>query len=132
MFGTIADISRYAKAVADIVKVEYLSQTKKGVGTRFLETRLVKGREVATELEVTEFVDNDRVRIVAYDYGTVWDTLNAGQRQTELRTVMEGRARKLLPKPINWCARGMIEKAVGRDMDIDLLSNSFHSLYVKS
>ena len=120
VFETVADISCYAKAVADIMNVEFLSQTKKGVGTRFRETRLVKGREVATEFEVTEYVDNDRVRIVAADYSTLWDTvftLNAGQGQTELRAVMEGRARKLLPKLMNWCARGMIEKAVGRGMD---------------
>ena len=40
----------------DVVKIEMLSDTTSGVGTRFLETRLMRGKEATTELEVTEYL----------------------------------------------------------------------------
>ncbi len=65
VFRTVSDINNFSKAIPHIVSAEILSDTKSGVGTRFRETRLMNGKEATTELEVTEFVDNDRVRIVA-------------------------------------------------------------------
>ena len=121
VFNTVADISEYSKAVPHIVKVEFLSDTKRGIGTRFRETRLMNSREAATELEVTEFSDNDRVRMVADSHGTVWDTIftvKAKGVQTELRAAMEGRAYKLLPKIMNRLIGGMVKKAVEKDMDL--------------
>ncbi|TQV69882.1 SRPBCC family protein [Exilibacterium tricleocarpae] len=121
VFNTVADISQYAKAVRQIIRVEFLSETKTGVGTRFRETRMLAGREAATELEVTEFSPNERVRLVADSHGTVWDTVftvTAQQGQTELIAVMEGRAYRLLPKVMNWLIGGMVKKAVAKDMDL--------------
>ena len=54
VFKTVSDINNFSKSVPDIVKVEFLSDVKLGVGTRFRETRLMKGKEATTELEVTE------------------------------------------------------------------------------
>ncbi len=33
------------------------------------------GKEAATELEVTEYVKNDRIRFAADSHRTVWDSL---------------------------------------------------------
>jgi carbon monoxide dehydrogenase subunit G len=75
VFRTVADINQFSEAIPHIVKVEFLSDAKTGVGTRFRETRLMNGKEMTTDLEVTEYVDNDRIRLVADSGGTIWDTL---------------------------------------------------------
>ncbi|KAB2847196.1 MAG: hypothetical protein F9K45_00175, partial [Melioribacteraceae bacterium] len=54
VFNTVAHIEEFSKTVPHIVKVEFLTELKTGAGTRFRETRLMKGKEAATELEVTE------------------------------------------------------------------------------
>jgi uncharacterized protein YndB with AHSA1/START domain len=120
VFKTVSDINQFSKAVPHIVKVEFLSDVKSGVGTRFRETRLMKGKEAATELEVTEFVANDRIRLVADSHGTVWDSLfvvKPENGQTSLTLTMDARTDKLIPQIINFMIGGMIKKAVEQDMD---------------
>jgi uncharacterized protein YndB with AHSA1/START domain len=121
VFRTVADIRQFAKACQHIVKFEFLSDVQTGVGTRFRETRLLNGKEFTTELEVTEFRDNERIRIVADSHGTVWDTLFTVQPasgQTLLTMTMEGKDYKWTAKIINWLIRGMVKKGVERDMDL--------------
>lgn len=121
VFNTVADISQYSEAIPHIVNVEFLTESKTGIGTRFRETRVMKGKEVATELEVTEYVENDRVRMVADSHGTVWDslfTVNSENGQTSLTLTMDARAYKFLPRLMNPLIKGMIAKAVAMDMDM--------------
>lgn len=121
VFNTVADISQFSEAVPHIVKVEFLTESKAGVGTRFRETRVMKGKDVATELEVTEYVENDRVRMVADSHGTVWDslfTVRSENGKTSLTLIMEARAYKFLPRLMNPLIKGMVAKAVGMDMDM--------------
>ncbi|MBT8402019.1 MAG: SRPBCC family protein, partial [Rhodothermia bacterium] len=75
VFDTIAHIQNFSRAVPHIVNVEILSETQSGVGTRFRETREMRGREMTTELEITEYVKDKSVRIVSDEGGTIWDTL---------------------------------------------------------
>jgi len=120
VFKTISDITNFSKAVPHIVNVEFLSDIRSGVGTRFRETRLMKGKEAETELEVTEYAENDRVRMVADSHGTVWDTLfsvTPVAGKTELTLTMDAKAHKLLPTLMNPLLKGMIKKAIEDDMD---------------
>ena len=71
VFSTVADISNYSKAVPHLLRVEFLSDVKVGVGARFRETRVMRGREATTEIEVTEFDENARVRFVSDEGGTI-------------------------------------------------------------
>lgn len=75
VFQTVADIRNFSKAVPHIVNAEFLSDVESGVGTRFRETRLMRGKEATTELEVTEYSENEHIRIVADAGGTIWDSL---------------------------------------------------------
>lgn len=121
VFGTVADIRQFEQALPHVIGHEFLSEQESGVGTQFRETRVMKGRETVTELEVTEYVENDRVRMVADTNGTVWDTVftvTTDGTTTTLVTTMQARAYKLLPKLLNPLIRGMIAKAVGKDMDL--------------
>ncbi len=120
VFRTVSDINHFSKAVPHIEKVEFLTEQRTGIGTRFRETRLMNGRQAATELEVTEYVENDRVRMVADSHGTVWDsvfTVKPDDGRTELTLKMDGTAYKLVSKVMNAMIKNMIGKALEQDMD---------------
>ena len=122
VFDTIADPVNYTKAVPQITKVEFLTDQSAGVGTRFRETRVMRGREAATELEVTEFVRNRRVRLVTKAGGTVWDSVFTvtpaeGGHGTRLELVMEARPYRLLARVFVPLMKGIVARAVAGDMD---------------
>lgn len=121
VFKTVAEINEFSRAIQHIVKVEILSEVQFGVGTRFRETRLMKGREATTELEVTEYRRNDRIRIVADSHGTVWDNVFTVVPNelggTALTMTMDARPHKILPRIVNPLIMRMIRKAVEADMD---------------
>lgn len=121
VFATISDIRQLSKALPHVVKFEYLSVVNRGVGTQFRETRLMKGKEATTEVEITEYVENERVRMVADSRGTVWDTVFTVTSEngcTTLTARMAARSDKLFSRVMNPLIRGMIAKAVERDMDL--------------
>lgn len=120
VFETIAHIENFSKAVPDIVRVEMLSETTSGVGTRFRETRLLRGNEESADLEVTEYIENDRVRIVSDTHGAVWDTVftvrQAGDR-TSLKLVMEAKPHSATARVMVPMMKGILERALEKDMD---------------
>ena len=120
VFKTVADIGQFSEAIPHIVNIEFLSEIKSGLGTKFRETRLMKSKESSTELEVTEYVENERIRLVADSHGTVWDTtftVTPGDDGTELNMTMEARSYKLVPKIMNPLIKGMVKKMIEIDMD---------------
>lgn len=120
VFSTVADINNFRKVVKDIVKVEFLTEQQSGVGTKFRETRVMRGKEAATELEVTEYVENERIRLVSDSGGTIWDTVfttTAHGGNTLLDMVMEARPYKMTAKLMTPMIMSMISKAIERDMD---------------
>ena len=120
VFRTVAHIEEFSKAIPHIVNVEILSDVKTGVGTRFRETRLLKGEEAQADLEVTEYAENDRIRLVADSHDTVWDTVFTVREQgaaTELTMVMEAKPQGLLAKLAAPMMMGMVKKLVEADMD---------------
>ena len=122
VFATVADPVNYTRAVPEITKVEFLTDQRTGVGTRFLETREMRGREAATELEVTEYVKGEHIRIVSRAGGTVWDSAftvtPAGDgRGTRLDLVMEARPCRLLAHVFVPLTKRIVAKAVAGDMD---------------
>jgi carbon monoxide dehydrogenase subunit G len=120
VFKTVAEIENFRQAVPHITKVEFLSEQKVGVGARFRETRLMKGREASSELEVTSYVQDEHIRLVSDQGGTLWDTVFTVVElggQVELKMVMEARAYKLAAKLFNPLIKGMIRKAIEQDMD---------------
>jgi carbon monoxide dehydrogenase subunit G len=120
VFHAVADIEHFTKAVPHIVRVEMLSDVTSGIGTRFRETRVMKGKEASTELEITEYVEDERVRLVADEHGTVWDTVftvTPVGEGTELTMVMDAKAHRLLPRLMNPLIKGMVKKALEQDMD---------------
>jgi len=121
VFEAVAHIENFSKIVPEIRKVEFLSEQKFGVGARFKETRLMGKREGTTTIEVTEYASPERVRMVADEGGTIWDTTftirPTAADQVELVMVMEARAHKFFAKLINPLIKGMIRKFIEKDLD---------------
>ena len=120
VFRAVSEIEHFPKIQPDVLAIEFLTVRRSGPGTRFRETRRQGRREMVTELEVTEHVDGERVRIVTDSHGTVWDTLfevrPAGAR-SELEITMDARPHKLLPKIMNPLMRGFFRKGISRFID---------------
>lgn len=120
VFETVADMRKYSQAVPHVTGVEFLTDSHLGVGTRFRETRVVKGRPTTTEIEVAEFEDNRCIRCVSDTHGTVWDSrfeVAPKDGKTQLTLTMDARAYKLASKIMNPLIRGMVMHAVEDDMD---------------
>ena len=120
VFRAVTDVEKFSEKNPDIVKIEMLTEQKSGVGTRFRETRRMKNREGTTELECTEYVENEKVRFVTDQGGTVWDSIywtKPTEGGTELVLEMDARPHKLMAKIVVPMILGMISKAVEKDMD---------------
>ncbi len=120
VFDLVAHVDNFAQAITAIDNVEYLSDIRKGVGTRFRETRVVFGRYASTELEITEYQPNHRVRLVADSHGAVWDTtFTVEDRGETVSLVMQMHARpyKLLAKVMVRLNQKLVQKAVEADME---------------
>lgn len=120
VFDAIANVSEFKKAAPHIVKVEMLSDIQKGVGTKFRETRLMNGKESSTELEIKEYVENERARFVADQGGTIWDTLFTTEKAEDgvlLNLEMEARPYKFMSKLVTPMIMGMVGKAIQSDIE---------------
>ena len=113
VFDAVTNIEKLPETNADIASIEFLTDRKRGLGTRFRETRRMGKNELVTELEVTEFVEDRRARMVADTHGTIWDTVFEVEPTAEgshLRIVMDARPHKLLPKIMNPLMKGFFRK----------------------
>ncbi len=123
VFDTVAHIDRYAKAIPHITDVEFLTDQREGVGTRFTETRVLRGRQASSTLEVTEYVEDERVRLVSDEGGTIWDTVFTVEpvvgepERTELKLVMDARPYTFVARILNPLTKGIIRRAIEGDMD---------------
>ena len=121
VFEAVAHIDNFSTIVPEIEAVEFLSETRRGVGARFKETRRMGKRSCATELEVTEYVPGERVRLVSDQGGTIWDsvftTRELAEGRTELTLVMDAHAYRFLAKLLNPLIGGMLKKAIAKDLD---------------
>ncbi len=120
VFRTVAEIDNYSKAIPHIVNVEFLSDARRGVGSRFRETRLMMGREASTVLEVTEYIENERVRLVSDEGGTIWDsifTVSPADGGTELTLVMDAAPYTLKSKILVPIMKFVVRMGLVKDMD---------------
>ena len=120
VFQTVSDIRNFRDAVPHITHVEFLSDQHVGAGTRFRETRSMNGREHTVELEVAEYVVNERVRMISDAGGTIWDTMftvSKGSDYVTLEMQMDIKPHKLVARIMTRLIRGMVVKGVETDMD---------------
>lgn len=120
VFETVAHIENFSKAIPHITNVEMLSDAKRGVGAKFRETRVINGKEGKATLEVTEYVENERVRFVSDEGGVIWDSVFTFKPEGEGSTIsleMEAKPYKLMSRLMAPLIMGIVGKAVAGDMD---------------
>lgn len=121
VFETIASPERLPEVNPAVRKVEFLTEQRSGLGTRFRETRVMGGREAESEFEYTEHEAPERVRIVTDAGGAVWDTVMTvtpgAEGGAELTLEMEDRPHKLMARLFIPLMRGTIDKGVTHDLD---------------
>ncbi len=121
VFQVVAHIEDFHNINPNITNVEFLTDSHTGVGTRFKETRIMKGREATTTLEVTEYEPPSKVRIVSDEGGTIWDTIftvNPEGDGSLLTMKMDATPYKLTAKLITPLIMRMVSKGIEADMDI--------------
>lgn len=120
VFDAVTNIENLPATNPAIVKTEFLTEQRSGVGTKFRETRLMGKRTDETELEVVELVDGERARMVADSHGTVWDTVftvapdGAG---TRLVIAMDARPHTLPARLMNVLFKGLFRKGLVKHLD---------------
>ena len=120
VFETLADVESFAQAIPHSVGIEFLSERRSGVGPRFRETRQTGSRKATTELEITECVPNERLRMVADSHGSIWDSLFVLEEVaggTELTVTMEAKAHQLVARLMNPMVMPAIQSAMESDLD---------------
>lgn len=121
VFETIADVESFQRAIPHIIDIEFLSGQRSGTGTRFRETRETNGKRAITELEITECVTDDRVRMVADSHGTIWDSLfevRGVPEGTELTITMEAKAHQLAARLATPLVMPLIRSAMKSDLEM--------------
>jgi hypothetical protein len=92
LFEVLSNVETFSKAVPAIQSIEILSEHKRGLETRFRETRLMHGRDVTSELRVHEFEEGRRIGMTADAAGASWETLfeilTTSGPTTSLRTTL--------------------------------------------
>ncbi len=120
VFAAVAEVEDLPEIVPEVTDIEFLTEATAGVGTRFVETRRQAGRDFVTELELTEHEPPRRVRMVAENRGTVWDTLFEVQDRGDgvlLRATMEARAEKMTTRLRNKAMAPLLRKATKAHLD---------------
>jgi len=109
VFALVSSPVAMARAFPESVKkMEVLSEQRQGLGSRFRETRILRGKEDVIEIEIIEFVPNESVRSVAETGGSIWYTgfgvapTNGG---TQLTISIEARAQSFLMRIANFCMK---------------------------
>lgn len=78
------------------------------------------GRESSVVLEVTEYAEDESVRLISDSHGALWDstfTVRTRDGATELTLNMDARPHTLLARLTVPLTRGIVKKALEEDLD---------------
>lgn len=120
VFQIISSPEGFQQAVPGIKKIEYLTDSRTGVGTRFRETREFRGKEASSTLEITELQSPDFVRMVSREGGAVWDTrfdLKPDSQGSRLTMTMDVLPQTWLARGLTPLVLGIVKGAIENDMD---------------
>ena len=120
VFDCVAHIEQYRKAQPHIIDVEFLTEQRVGTGTKFRETRMMHGKQQLTELEVTQYVPDEKVRMVNVTNGTTWDTLwtfRQLENGTKMDFCMQASTQSRIAKFALMLLKPFISYAVTTDLD---------------
>lgn len=115
VFAAVSDIARFPEVVPAVVDIEFVTEQRAGVGTRFDEIRSVKGFRSSTRLEVIESVPDACFVVSTTAFGSEWHTrfevAPAGEH-ARLEMSMIAHTRGVVGRAFNRLIRRTMEKAV--------------------
>ena len=120
IFRFVSQVENLPSQDPDVIRVEFLTEQRTGVGTRFRETRRMKKSELQTELLVTEWEESARVRMVADSHGTIWDTTFTVEPTAgggRLTIAMDARGQGFPQRIMNALFRGMYRRGIEKHLD---------------
>lgn len=120
VFCAVAYVEDSPASNPDVLGVEFLTDQRTGVGTRFTETRAMGKKEVQTELEIIEWDEPRQARMVTEQGGTIWDTefrIVPTDEGCELTIDMDARPQKFGAKIMLCLIYGMITKGMNKHID---------------
>lgn len=120
VFESIADVRNFAEIIPEITNIEFLTEQHYGPGTRFNETRRMKGGNSTVMLEVTELEPDHHIRLISNAGGTIWDsvfTVTEKDNQTLLTLQMDARPYRFFARIMNVMIKKMLTNALNRDLD---------------
>ena len=120
VFGVFGDIPNAADNVGVITKVEMLTDGKVGAGTRWRETRLMRGRASTMELGVTDWKPNESYTVECEAGNTLWVTrfeFRPKDGGTEVALVIEWHPKGFLARIMCGLVSGMMKKGMTQDLE---------------
>lgn len=69
VWSLVSDIERGHKAIPAIKRIEFLSDRRTGLGTRWRETRIMFGRDATEDLEITGWLPPHEYTVSATSHG---------------------------------------------------------------
>lgn len=116
VFRAVSDIETMPRINPDVVRVEFLTEQRTGVGTRFRETRRMGRKEHQFELEVRGYDEAARtVRYVNDSHGTVWDTtvkVDADGDGARVRFAMDCIGSTMVKRVMNGVLKGLFRRGM--------------------
>lgn len=123
VFNAFSDLDNLANTVQAIKNIKVVTPGDVGIGTKFIETRIMFGKESSETMEVTEFSSPDYFKEEAksngMQYTTEWSFIEKDDK-TEVSIVFTGTPLTLKAKILNGLfslMAGGMKKAFLADMD---------------
>ena len=123
VFDVFTDVERGAERVTNIQKIEMLTIGSLRLGSRWLETRAVLGRQDTVEMEVTAFEQNRTYTITHYKAGARIDavfTFDSVKDQTRVQIEFILESHGLPPgalAPVRWALASKVRDVIGQDLE---------------
>ncbi len=120
VFSAVSEIEAYPETFPSVTSVQFLTEQRDGVGTRFKETRLGSGRDGTSEVRVTDFVAGERIRLEDESLGSSWSTTYTVADDggtTRLTMAVEAEPRKLMARLTMGLSMGGYRKNMEKHLD---------------
>ena len=123
VFEVFSDIQKAEERIEGITNIQFLSDVKEGVGTRWRETRIMFGKEATEEMEISVFNPPQSYEVVADSRGVYYHTIYRFTPKgdaTQVEMVFSGKPTSLVAKlmtPLGYLFKGATQKALEADME---------------
>jgi carbon monoxide dehydrogenase subunit G len=121
-FAAAIDVSNWPRFISGIQSVAVLTPGPVTAGTRFLETRVMFGRQATEEMTFAEITPPDRFVLTAFNHGTAYraEHLFAAEgAETRMTLVFEGHPSTLVSRlfaPLGRLFAGTVRRQLEADL----------------